>query len=56
MQIESQRSRIFGSSNWTRRDKNGRSESERNVRIADTEVCQGHAKVLGIGELLLSIY
>ena len=56
MQIEDERSRVFGSSNWARGYKNGRREDERCFGLADTKVCQGHSKVLRIGELLSSIY
>ena len=54
--MKSQRSRIFGSSDWTRRDKDRRRKDERSIRIADTEVCQRHAKVLEIGKLLSLIH
>ena len=54
--MKSQRSRIFGGGNWTKRNKDGGRESKKSVRMANTEVCQRCTKILGIGELLLLIY
>ena len=52
MQVESKGSGIFGSSNQTRRDKDGGREGERYTGLAKTKMYQGHAKVSRIGELL----
>ena len=54
--MEGQRGRIFESSNWTRRNKDREGESERGFGIADTKVCQRHAKILGIGKLLSPVH
>ena len=56
MQIESKGSRVLGSSDRTRRDKDGRRKGKRSIGMADTKVCQRCAEVLGIGELLLLIH
>jgi len=56
VQVEGERSRIFGSGNWAREYKDRRREGERCFGLADTKVCQGHSEVLGISELLLLIY
>ena len=49
-------SRISGSSNRTRGDKDGGRKDEESVRLADTKVYQRCSKVLRIGKLLLSIH
>ena len=54
--MKGKRSRIFRSGNWTRRDKDGRGKGERCIRLANTKVCQGHTKVLRVGELLPLIH
>ena len=56
MQVESERGRVFGSSNWARGHKDGGRKGEGCFGLADTKVCQGCSKVLGISKLLLSIY
>ena len=35
--MESKESRIFESSNWTRRNKNGAGESKDSIRLADSQ-------------------
>ena len=54
--MKGERSWVFGSSNRTRRNKDGRREGERYLGLADSKVCQGCSKVLGIGKLLSLIY
>ena len=54
--MKSKEGRIFESGNWGRRDKDGRREDEGSIGLADTKMCQGHVKVLRIGELLPLIY
>ena len=56
MQVESERSGVFRSGNWSRWDKDGRREGERCFGLASTEVCQGHTEVLRIGKLLPPIH
>ena len=54
--MEGEGGRIFESSNWTRRNKNGEGEGKRSLGVADTEMCQGCSKIPGIGKLLLLIH
>ena len=54
--MKSERSKVFESSDWTRGNKDGGREDERCFKLANTEVCQRHTKVLRIGKLLSSIY
>jgi len=54
--VEGERSRVFGSGDWIRRNKDGGRESEGYIGLAMTKVYQEYTEVLGIGELLLSIY
>ena len=49
-------SQVFGSSNRTRRDKDGRREDEKCFGLANSKVYQKHSKVLGIGKLIPSIH
>ena len=56
MQVEDERSRIFRSNNWTRRNKNRKRKSEECIGLTDTKVCQGHLEVFGISELLSPIH
>ena len=54
--MKGKRSGIFRSGNWTGENKDGGREDKRCIGLADTKVCQGHTKVLRIGELLLLIH
>ena len=54
--MKSKGSRIFRSSNWGRRNKDGRREGEEYIGLANIKVCQGCTKVLRIGKLLSLIY
>ena len=56
MQVEGRGSRFLGSSNWTGGNKDRRGESEGYTRMANTKVHQEHAKIPGIGKLLLIIH
>ena len=56
VQVKSERSRILRSSNWSRRDKDGRGEDKGCIRLADTKVHQGYTEVFGVTKLLLLIY
>ena len=49
--MKGERSWVFGSSNRTRRNKDGRREGEECIGLANTKVCQGRTKVLRISEL-----
>jgi len=54
--MKGQRGRIFGSSDWTGRNKDGGGEGKRGFGMADTEVYQRRAEILGIGKLLLPVH
>ena len=54
--MKEERSRVLGSSNQARGNKDGERKDERGFGLADTKVCQGHTKVLRIGKLLLLIH
>ena len=54
--MEGERSRIFRSSDWTGRNKDGGGKGERSIGLANTKVCQECSEVLGIGKLLLLIH
>ena len=54
--MKGERSWVFGSGNRTRRNKDRRREGERCLELANSKVCKGYSKVLGIGKLLSSIY
>ena len=56
MQIESEGSRVFRSSNRTGRNKDGGEKGKRSLGIADTEMCQRRAEVLGTGQLLSPVH
>jgi len=56
VQVESERSRVFGSGDWTGRNKDGGGEGKRCIGLANTEVCQRYTKVLRIDELLPLIH
>ena len=54
--MKDERSKIFRSGNWTRRNKDRERKGERYIGLANTKVYQGYTKVLRIGELLLLIH
>ena len=54
--MKGQKGRNFESSNQTGRNKDGEGEDERGFGMADTEVCQRHAEILGIGKLLSPVH
>ena len=47
---------IFRSGNRSRRDKNRKGKGKGSIRVAKTEVYQGHLEVSRIGKLLLLIH
>ena len=56
MQVESKGGRIFRGSNRTGGNKNGEGKSKRSFGMADAEMHQRYAEILGAGELLSSVY
>ena len=54
--MEDERSRVFGSSNQTRGNKDGRREGEWSVGMADAEVCKRCAEILRVSQLLSLIH
>ena len=54
--MKGKRSRVLGSCNWTRRDKDGGRKGEECVGLVNTKVCQGYVEIPRIGKLLLLIY
>ena len=52
MQVESKRSGIFGSSNWTRGNQDRERKGKRGVGMTDTKIYQGCSEVFGVSELL----
>jgi len=54
--VEGVRGRIFRSGNRTGRNKDGGRKGEGCVRLANTQVCQGCAKIPRTGELLSLIH
>jgi len=54
--VKSKRSRIFGSSDWTRGNKDRGRQGKRSARLADSKRYQGYTEVLRIDKLLLLIH
>ena len=54
--MKSKRSRISGSSNWSKRGRDAERKSRRSVKLARTQKDQRDAKVLGSSQLLQKIY
>jgi len=54
--VKGKGSRIFGSSDWTRENKDGGRQGERSVRLADSKRGQECIEVFRIGKLLSLIH
>ena len=54
--MKSQKGRIFGSGDRAGGNQDRRREGERNIGVADTQVCQRYTEVLRIGKLLSPIH
>ena len=54
--MKGEESRVFGSSNWTRGNKDGRREGEECIGLATTKEYQRYTEVFRVGKLLSLIY
>ena len=54
--MKSERNGLLKSSDWAQRDQDGGEKDRGSIGMADTDVYQECAEVLGISKLLLPVY